>query len=210
MAVGINIGIWAIDYNAVSRQASIYYYNTFTVSSYVDTTTYANSNSMFPTSNPFDTLGTAMSLVYSWVLWKGPILIYVLHLIEHQESKIIKIVTFAAEVAILLAIDILLTIYASSFWNEWIYYGAFVLLSLTVTLVNNCGINRTKEAILNTLIPLLLIAALYVIYTLLLPTLYHLYLNSLEAMSAVFLLIYLYPAFDLLLYALTLYLGTKV
>ena len=165
---------------------------------------------MFPTSNPFDTLGTAMSLVYSWVLWKGPILIYVLHLIEHQESKIIKIVTFAAEVAILLAIDILLTIYASSFWNEWIYYGAFVLLSLTVALVNNCGINRTKEAILNTLIPLLLIAALYVIYTLLLPTLYHLYLNSLEAMSAVFLLIYLYPAFDLLLYALTLYLGTKV
>jgi hypothetical protein len=29
-------------------------------------------------------------------------------------------------------------------------------------------------------------------------------------MSAVFLLIYLYPAFDLLLYSLTLYLGTKV
>ncbi len=81
VAVGINIGIWAIDYNAVNRQASIYYYNTFTVSSYVDTVTYANSVSMFPTSNPFDTLGTAMALVYSWVLWKGPILIYVLHLI---------------------------------------------------------------------------------------------------------------------------------
>jgi hypothetical protein len=37
-----------------------------------------------------------MSLVYSWVLWKGPLVVYVLHLIERQDNKVVKYVTFIA------------------------------------------------------------------------------------------------------------------
>jgi len=63
--------------------------------------------------------------------------------------------------------------------------------------------------------PLLIIAALYLIYSLLLPSLYHVYYLNLSSMSTIsmstiFLIIYAYPAFDLILYSLCLWLGTKV
>ena len=83
-------------------------------------------------------------------------------------------------------------------------------MTLIVAIVNNNGLNKTKEAVLNTIIPLLIIAALYAIYVLLLPSLYYLYSQHLSQMSSVFLVIYGYPALDLLIYALVLYLGTKV
>ncbi len=84
------------------------------------------------------------------------------------------------------------------------------MLTLIVAIINNNGLNRTKEAVLNTIIPLLIIAALYAIYSLLLPTLYYLYAQKMASMSAIFLVIYAYPLIDLLLYSLVLFLGTKV
>jgi hypothetical protein len=44
-----------------------------------------------------------------------------------------------------------------------------------------------------------------------LPKLYSIYLqNMTSSMSALFLIFYIYPAFDLLFYSLTLLLGTKI
>lgn len=121
-----------------------------------------------------------------------------------------KAVCFIGELVILLAIDILLTIFASSFYNDWIFYAAYVVLTLIVAIINNKGLNRTKEALCNTLIPLLIIGVLYLVYSLLLPSLYYIYYQNLSSMSTIFLIIYAYPAFDLIIYSLVLWLGTKV
>lgn len=81
VAAGIYIGVWAVDYFAIQRQASYYYKSAKTVSSATDGTPYGDSTLMFTTSDPFDTLGIAVSLIYSWVLWKLPLVVYCYHLI---------------------------------------------------------------------------------------------------------------------------------
>jgi len=210
VATGVYIGVWAVDYFAIQRQASYYYKNAFTASSTIDVVSYSDSTQIFSTTNAFDTLGITVSLAYSWVLWKAPLVIYSYHLIEQQESKVLKFVCFIGEFIILLAIDVLLTIFASSFYNDWLFYAAYFVLTLIVAIVNNNGLGKTKEAILNTIIPLLIIAVLYAVYCILLPSLYYLYSQNLASMSAIFLVIYAYPAIDLLIYSLVLLLGNKV
>lgn len=84
IATAIYIGVWAIDYFAVQRQASYYYKSSSRVSTSTDNTGIIDSTFLFTTSNPFDSLGVAMSLIYSWMLWKGPLIVYAYHLIEKQ------------------------------------------------------------------------------------------------------------------------------
>ena len=116
-----------------------------------------------------------------------------------------------AGVVLLVAADVLLAIFAKSFYGDWIFFGIFILVCLLVSLINNAGISRAKEAILNTLIPLLLIAFIYCTYTLFLPKLYNVYsTNVSNAITQLFLIFYIYPAFDLLIYILVLLLGWKV
>ena len=138
------IGVWAVDYFAVGRQYSYYYYNSVIVSSAVDTAAHASSQTMFGTADFTDTLSIAMGLLYSWLLWKGPLCGFVLHLTAEQTSKGMRIGTFAGLVVLCLAGDILLTIFAKSFHGEWIYYGLFTILAVVVVLINNAGIGRAK------------------------------------------------------------------
>jgi hypothetical protein len=84
VATVIYIGIWAIDYIVFQRQASYYYKSSTYVSPNVDSIIVTDSTLLFTTSSPFDTAGVAMSLVYSWLLWKGPLVVYTFHLIEKQ------------------------------------------------------------------------------------------------------------------------------
>ena len=64
---------------------------------------------------------------------------------------------------------------------------------------------------INFLVPTLLIAFLYCCYTLFLPKLYSVYNSNISnVITRLFLIFYLYPVFDLLLYALVLGLGSKV
>jgi len=165
---------------------------------------------MFGSTNPADTLGIAMSLIYSWVLWKGPLIVYAYNLIENQEWIGLKVGTFIGEWLALLAADILLTVFVQGQYSTWIYYGIYVGVTLIVTIINNAGMVRGSQAVWNCLVPLLLIALLYVTYSLFLPTLYYAYFNNLSSMSAAFLLIYGYPAIDLLIYIVALFLGTVV
>ena len=106
-----------LDYYAVEKQSSIYYYNNYTVLTAVDTTAYTDSTTMFGTEDPHDAKGKAMSLVYSWILWKLPLLVYVFHLTEHQQSKGLRFGTVIAEGLVLLTVDILLTVFALSFYG---------------------------------------------------------------------------------------------
>ena len=165
---------------------------------------------MFGTDDPTDTLAIAVSLIYSWVFWKAPVILYALHLSKRQESMGLKIGLFVGEAVILLAVDILLTIFVKSFYGDHIFAAAYVILTLIVAIVNNAGVSRIKEAVLNTLIPLLFIAFLYCTYTLFLPRLYYVYYQNLSVTTVAFLVFYLYPAFDLLFYSVFLILRTKV
>ena len=80
IALGINIGIWAIDTYAIKRQYSYYYYNTITFAATIDNALYASASAMFSPDDPNDTLGVVMGIIYGWVLWKAPLAIYMLHL----------------------------------------------------------------------------------------------------------------------------------
>ena len=78
LALGINIAMWAIDYFAVNVQASYYYSNAKTVSSYTDTVAYADSSFLFTnsTNGIGSAVAVAMSLIYSWVLWKASLVVF--------------------------------------------------------------------------------------------------------------------------------------
>ena len=112
---------------------------------------------------------------------------------------------------LLLAADILLTIYAKTIYGEWIFFGIYLLITLIFSIIGNAEIGRVKQAVANTLIPLLLLATLYCTYTLFLPKLYSVYIaNITNGITQLFLIFYLYPAFDLLIFSLTLLLGNQV
>lgn len=86
LAMAINIGMWAIDYYAVGTQASYYYSNSFTVSAYTDTISpfYTDSTAMFNTlaKGPNSAVGVAMSLIYSWLLWKLSLMVFAYHVVS--------------------------------------------------------------------------------------------------------------------------------
>lgn len=118
-----------------------------------------------------------------------------------------KIGTVVTLLLVLLAVDILLTVFVPEFFADYIFFSIYIVLALVVSVVN-C---QDKEAAAkNTLIPLLIIATIYFIYGWLLPTLYKVYVDNLSNYSAIFLLIYGYPVIDALLYGLTLLLGNKM
>lgn len=213
LAVGINIGMWAIDYFAVGVQASFFYNNTVPVSSYIDIAsvyaTYTDSTKIFSTSatSPGAPVAVAMSLIYSWVLWKFPLIVFTYKLISREESAKLRIGTWVTLIAVLLALDVLLTIFALNYYNDYIYYAAYIVFSVVVVLVNA----RDKgQAMYNLLVPLILVAFVYFCYGWLLPSLYKAYIQNLSTYGAIFLIIYGYPVVDLMFYSAYLGLGCKV
>lgn len=213
LAMGINVGMWAIDYFAVGAQASYFYSNAFKVSTYLDiasvVSTYTDSTQMFNNSSngPGSPLGVAMSLIYSWVLWKFPLIVFTYKLVSKEESVKLRVGTWLTLIVVLLAFDILLTIFALSFYNDYIYFAAYTLFSGIVVLVNAKDRQRT---LYNLLSPLIFIAFTYFSYAWLLPSLYKAYIQNLSTYGAIFLIMYGYPVVDLLFYAGYLVIGTKV
>ncbi len=148
-----------------------------------------------------------MSLIYSWLLWKLSLVVFSYEVISREEGRGLRVGTTITLLAVLVSLDILLTIFALSFYNDVIFFAAFIIFAAIVGLVNSKDKGRTLA---NLLIPLLIIAFLYFIYAFLIPTLYKIYKDNLSLYSYVFLIMYSYPAIDLLLYSLTLGLGSKM
>ena len=205
-AVFINVGVWAIDYFGTKIQHSYYYESNYAVSSTMDGNTYTDATNIYSESTGTPK-AVAMSLIFSWILWKGALLIYALHLIINCESKALKIGTYIALLALILTIDILLTSFAKKYWRDYAFYGVTVLLIMIVSLVNN---KEKLRALANTLIPLLLYAGFYFMYAWILPRLYRAYKDDMTEYGYLFLMFYTYPLWDLGFYSLTLFLGTKV
>lgn len=87
---------------------------------------------------------------------------------------------FAVAFVICLAADILLTIFVLNVYNSMIYFGIFSLVTIIMSLVCNLSLNRIKEAIKDSLLPLLCIAIIHTIQVLVLPILYKVYTNNLS------------------------------
>lgn len=95
IGMGLYVGAWAIDYYEVGKQASTYYHNSYSVSPYINITPYSSSTDIFTTTQHNDAVGIVMALVYGWFLWKGPLMVFSLHLIQHQENKTLRYATWA-------------------------------------------------------------------------------------------------------------------
>jgi hypothetical protein len=134
----VNIGVWAIDYLAVGIQSSYYYTNNLKVSSYTDTYSYTDSTQMFTSSSSStnSALAVAMSLIYSWILWKASLIVFSYQIVSREEGKGLRVGTVITLLLVLLTIDILLTIFALSFYNDYIFFGAYVIFTVVVGLVN--------------------------------------------------------------------------
>ena len=205
-AVLVNVGVWAVDYFATHVQHSYYYEERFTVSANVDNNSYTDSTQMF-TESTSSVKAVAMALIFSWLLWKTAVMVYAYHVISNSESKGLRIGTFIALVLVLLAIDILLTSFAKLYWRDYGFMGVAIIFISIVALVNA---KEKCRSLGNVLIPLLWYSMLYFLCGWVFPRLYNVYINNMAQLSAYFLIFYTYPAWDLILYSLTLFLGTKV
>jgi hypothetical protein len=82
--MALNIGVWAIDYFAVQIQASYYYSKNATISSFIDTAAQTSVANLFSsnTNGISSALSVSMSLIYSWILWKLPLIVFSYHLVS--------------------------------------------------------------------------------------------------------------------------------
>ena len=108
---------------------------------------------------------------------------------------------------IMLAIDILLSIFVEKVYSDYIFYGAYALLTLIVAAVNNK--DRVKEGLAAAFFPLAYIALVIFTYTYLWPALYDVYIRKIPK-SAVYAQIYLYPLWDAIGYILLLTMNSKL
>jgi hypothetical protein len=91
IACGIYVGIWAITKYATSVQASYYYNVEHTISPYISNNTNNGCNStldsavksisLYTAEQLNDTKAIALGLIYSWLMWKLPMAVFMLHLI---------------------------------------------------------------------------------------------------------------------------------
>ena len=92
VAAGIYVGIWAISKYAVTVQASYYYSVSHKISSYIEVDpnnpacdqnidTTVVSTSLYSSSDIKTAQAVALSLIFSWLMWKLPLAMFMLHLI---------------------------------------------------------------------------------------------------------------------------------
>ena len=170
--------------------------------------TYADSTKIFTgkENNQYSTIAVAMSLVFSWVLWKLALIVYTYQITSREESVNLRIGTVLTLFFVLVGADIVCTIFLT-FYNDYIFMGGYLLLSIVVVAVN-CKDRRS--AIKYNIVPILWICALYFIYCWLIPSLYKVYIQNISTYGAIYLIFYGYPVIDLCFYAATLGLGSLI
>ena len=119
-----------------------------------------------------------------------------------------KWILFGVSALILIAADVVLTIFLLSIYNTMMYFAIFSIVTIIISIVGNMSLDRTKQAVFDSLFPLLSISVVSAIQLLALPILYYVYFKNLSAEAAVFVTFYAYPFVDMLMYALILFLGT--
>lgn len=122
----------------------------------------------------------ALDLVLQWVMWKGPLLLFTYNCLRLNETKM-KWILFGVSALVVIAADVVLTIFLLSIYNTMMFFGLFSLVTIIVAIVGNMSLDRTKQAVFDSLFPLLTIALLSVFQLLALPILYYVYAQNLSA-----------------------------
>ena len=122
----------------------------------------------------------ALDLVLQWVMWKGPLLLFTYNCLRLNDTKM-KWILFGVSAVIVVAADVVLTIFLLSIYNTMMFFGLFSLVTIIVAIVGNMSLDRTKQAVFDSLFPLLTIAFLSVFQLLALPILYYVYAKNLSA-----------------------------
>lgn len=131
LAAGVYVGIWAISTLLVTSQTSYYYTTEYPLSPYIevnsqspttcDSTVYRTIESslgFFTSAQLKDAKTIALSLIFSWLMWKLPLAVFMLHIIyDTVNSRIVKYVTWAIAVLLMLAADIVLTIFIPTIYT---------------------------------------------------------------------------------------------
>ena len=87
LAAGVYIGVWAINkYAANFYQTSYYYKSTHNISASAlpTNTAFTDSLSMDTAINLNSALTVSMTVLYPWILWKGPLFAFLYAIIEIQ------------------------------------------------------------------------------------------------------------------------------
>lgn len=118
-----------------------------------------------------------------------------------------RFVPWACALVVALAVDILLFIFIPSQYNDWYFFALSAFLSFILVLINN-GKNRLA-GLAAIFYPLGFIGFLYACYAYFFPALFLVYRNNVPEAS-LYIQVYLFPLWDLLLYAFYLTMNAHI
>ena len=146
-----------------------------------------------------------MSILYSWMMWKLPLSFFSLDLaLQQPENRKSSIGIWGGGLGVLLAADILLSVFTPFFYWQYMFFGFNLLVALIVAgVANRPNIGRGLGA---AFFPLFYIAVLYACYTIAWPSLYKVYTGNFGNWAA-YVQVYLFLLWDLLTYSLLLLLN---
>lgn len=130
-----------------------------------------------------------LSLVFSWIMWKFPLVIFTLKVVlvkkmdekKNKSKRNLAYATWGFYLLLLLLIDIMTTIFRPEGYQDWIYFVVYFVLSVVLVGINGYGKRkRLFKNIKNYLLPICYIAFAYASFTLLIPGIYNSIYNGLN------------------------------
>ena len=143
-AVLVYLCIFFLSHKAVPITWSHYYSSDAQASPYIaaegnelcSATITETANDIYPNGGYRTPEAVALSLIFTWLMWKLPLLMFTLSLIWENENKIIKFGSWGALVLIMLILDIVLSAAASKQYGEYIFYIIYAVLTVGVVVFN--------------------------------------------------------------------------
>ncbi len=203
ISTGVVVAIWALDKYATDfKQTSNYYKKSFTVSPSISSQLYASSRDIYTNSVLNEPASIVMSLLFSWILWKLPLMAFMAQLVWVCPSLPKRIGSIIGTTLICLIVDSIMTVFLIDYWTHWMFFLMASCLIVAAALI--CA-NDLKKSLVDSAVPLLLLLSLYVIFSLLVPRLLKVFTDELSGFEAVFLMIYIFPIIDLILFSMVTY-----
>jgi len=95
------------------------------------------STSIYTTTEVRTAQAVALSLLFSWLMWKLPLSLFILHLAFEQPNRILKYVSWSISLVIMLTVDLLLTVFISTVYQDYMFYCFTAVIAIIISLINN-------------------------------------------------------------------------
>ena len=144
----------------------------------------------------------ALSLFFSWLMWKLPLTIFTLKILRHKSHQVLRYSTFGFYLVLLLLIDIMTTVFQPQGYPDWIFFLIYFILSIILIGINDLR-NRKKllSNLTNFFLPTLYIVLAYASFTLFIPALYGAMYKGVGS-DAPSIIVHVFPFIDLICYSL--------